>query len=74
MTRQRLKQLRNIELGLCGYCSSHRHPDSKSYCWYHLVKTRVRQRLANGYKPGHKTGRGRKAITRTPQPASDLQG
>lgn len=72
MTRQRQAQIRNNAQGLCAYCKNPLHPGSKAMCWHHLLKNRAMQRKIHGHGPGHKSGKGRPAITRIPQPKSDL--
>lgn len=70
MTRQRKQQLEHIAQGLCHLCSRPLHPGSKSYCYHHLLKQRNRKRKKLGLEPGRKSGMGRPAITRLPQPIS----
>lgn len=62
-----------IAIGQCGYCYRPLQPGSKSRCAYHLTKQRNLVRRKSGYSPGYRTGKGRPAITRLPQPNDETR-
>jgi len=60
LSKQRLSQLRRIEVGLCAICSKPRgSSSSKVYCKVHVEERRLAARAKAGCKPWRPGGRGR---------------
>lgn len=59
ISRQALKQKRNMAKGLCRACSRPRCPESTSFCYKHLLKHRVDRRRKLGSKQWRPGTRGR---------------